>query len=127
MLFRSDYPTPDGTCIRDYIHVTDLIDAHVRALGALERGNCTYNLGNGHGFSVLEVIAAARQITGHAIPIKMAPRRAGDPAILVAGSDLIRRELGWRPKFDRISTILETAWAWHRHNPCGYKPTVPCR
>ena len=119
-VFGSDYPTPDGTCIRDYIHVTDLIDAHVRALGALERGNCTYNLGNGHGFSVLEVIAAARQITGHAIPIKMAPRRAGDPAILVAGSDLIRRELGWRPKFDRISTILETAWAWHRDHPQGY-------
>ena len=119
-VFGSDYPTPDGTCIRDYIHVTDLIDAHVRALGALDRGNCTYNLGNGHGFSVLEVIAAARQITGHAIPIKMAPRRAGDPAILVAGSDLIRRELGWRPKFDRISTILETAWAWHRQHPQGY-------
>lgn len=119
-VFGGDYPTPDGTCVRDYIHVADLIDAHVRALGALDRGNCIYNLGNGRGFSVREVIAAARQVTGHEIPVKMAPRRAGDPAILVAGSELIRRELGWKPRFDSISTIMETAWNWHRANPRGY-------
>ena len=119
-VFGGDYPTPDGTCIRDYIHVTDLIDAHVRALGALDRGNCTYNLGNGRGFSVREVIDAAREITGHAIPVRMAPRRAGDPAILVAGSERIRRELGWQPRFDGISALIATAWAWHRQHPRGY-------
>lgn len=121
-VFGGDYPTPDGTCIRDYIHVADLVDAHIRALGALERGNCTYNLGNGRGFSVREVIAAAREITGHEIPTRMAQRRPGDPAILVAGSERIRRELGWQPRFENIASILETAWNWHRQHPQGYLP-----
>jgi len=119
-VFGDDYSTPDGTCVRDYVHVTDLVDAHVRALGALAQGNCTYNLGNGRGFSVNEVITAARRVTGHAISTRVAPRRAGDPAILVAGSELIRRELGWKPKFADIDSILETAWAWHRKYPRGY-------
>ena len=126
-VFGNDYPTPDGTCVRDYIHVTDLIDAHVRALGALERGNCTYNLGNGRGFSVREVISAAREITGREIPIRVAPRRPGDPAILVSGSDLIRHELGWQPRLAGLHSILETAWSWHSRNPHGYNSTVPRR
>jgi len=119
-VFGDDYPTPDGTCVRDYIHVTDLIDAHVRALDALEDGNRTYNLGNGQGFSVNEVITSARRITGHAIPTRVAGRRAGDPAILVAGSDRIRQELGWNPNFADIDSIIESAWIWHRKNPRGY-------
>jgi len=124
-IFGDDYPTPDGTCIRDYIHLVDLVDAHVRALGALERGNCTYNLGNGLGFSVREVIDAARKITGHLIPARVASRRAGDPAILVAGSDLIRRDLGWNPRFNDIESILEAAWAWHSRHPKGYPSIRP--
>lgn len=124
-IFGDDYPTPDGSCIRDYVHVVDLVDAHVRALGALERSNCTYNLGNGRGFSVREVIDAARKITGQPIPARVASRRAGDPAVLVAGSDLIRRELGWNPRFNSIESILETAWAWHCSYPKGYPSIRP--
>ncbi len=119
-IFGDDYPTPDGTCVRDYIHVRDLIDAHVLALKSLDEGNRTYNLGNGKGFSVLEVIEAARKITGHEIPVVMAPRRPGDPATLVASSERIREELGWDPKYAEIEQIIETAWAWHSKHPKGY-------
>jgi len=121
-VFGDDYPTPDGTAIRDYIHVEDLIDAHVRCLGALEKGNCTYNLGNGRGFSVLEVIESARRVTGHSIPVKLSNRRPGDPAVLIAGSDKIRRELGWSPRFAEIDQIVESAWRWHQRFPLGYTP-----
>ncbi|MBS0663117.1 MAG: UDP-glucose 4-epimerase GalE [Verrucomicrobia bacterium] len=119
-VFGTDYPTPDGTCIRDYIHVEDLIDAHLRALQALDRGNCIYNLGNGTGFSVRQVIAAAEQITGRKIACDVAPRRPGDPAVLIAGSERIRQELQWRPKHTSIETIVGSAWAWHSRFPHGY-------
>jgi UDP-glucose 4-epimerase len=115
-----DYPTPDGTCVRDYIHVVDLADAHVRALEALDAGSRTYNLGNGQGYSVREVIETARAVTGHPIPAVAGPRRAGDPAVLVAGSDRIRRELGWQPRFPDLRAIVGSAWEWHRTHPHGY-------
>jgi UDP-glucose 4-epimerase len=120
-IFGDDYPTPDGTCIRDYIHVVDLAQAHVLALGSLDGGSRIYNLGNGQGFSVREVIESARRITGHAIPAKVGPRRPGDPATLVASSEKIRRELGWQPRFPSLDQIIETAWSWHRAHPDGYK------
>ncbi len=119
-MFGDDYDTPDGTCIRDYIHVEDLIDAHVLALEALDEGNRIYNLGNGNGFSVKEVIEAAREITGHPIPAEIAPRRPGDPATLIAGSEKIKAELGWNPKYTDVKDIIRTAWAWHSKNPEGY-------
>ena len=119
-IFGNDYPTPDGTCVRDYIHISDLADAHILALEALDQGSRTYNLGNGRGFSVLEVIETARKITGHAIPYEMGPRRAGDPAELVADSGLITSELGWKPQFAQLETIIESAWHWHRNHPNGY-------
>jgi UDP-glucose 4-epimerase len=120
-MFGDDYDTPDGTCIRDYIHVEDLINAHVLALNALDEGCRIYNLGNGKGFSVKGVIEAARKITGHPIPADIAPRRPGDPATLVAGSEKIKSELGWDPKFTDIESIIQTAWNWHSKNPDGYK------
>jgi UDP-glucose 4-epimerase len=119
-IFGDDYSTPDGTCVRDYIHVVDLAQAHVLALRALDGGSRTYNLGNGTGFSVREVIETARRITGHPIPAKVGLRRAGDPATLVAASDKIRRELGWQPRYPRLEQIVETAWNWHRAHPHGY-------
>jgi UDP-glucose 4-epimerase len=119
-VFGEDYPTPDGTCIRDYIHVVDLIDAHIRALRALDEGNRIYNLGNGQGFSVKQVIETAERVTGRPIPVKIAPRRPGDPAVLVAGSARIKRELGWEPIYPDIESIIRTAWAWHSRNPQGY-------
>jgi len=119
-IFGDDYPTPDGTCIRDYVHVQDLIAAHILALGALETGNRIYNLGNGQGFSVREVIAAAEVVTGRKIAVKLAPRRPGDPARLVASSDKARRELGWNPRYTEIRTIIQTAWSWHSRHPKGY-------
>ncbi|MDI1335985.1 MAG: UDP-glucose 4-epimerase GalE [Lacunisphaera sp.] len=119
-VFGNDYPTPDGTCIRDYIHVEDLIDAHIRALGALDAGNRVYNLGNGQGFSVRQVIDAAERVTGRRIPVEISPRRPGDPAVLVAGSGKIKRELGWEPKIPDIDGIIRTAWAWHSRHPAGY-------
>lgn len=119
-MFGDDYDTHDGTCVRDYIHIEDLIDAHILALNALDKGNRIYNLGNGKGFSVKEVIEAARKITGHAIPADVAPRRPGDPATLVAGSEKIKAELGWDPKYTDIDSIIKTAWAWHSKNPDGY-------
>ncbi|MGC8878039.1 MAG: UDP-glucose 4-epimerase GalE [Anaerolineae bacterium] len=119
-IFGDDYPTPDGTCIRDYIHVIDLAQAHILALQVLERGSCIYNLGNGQGFSVKEVIETARQITGHPIPSVVGPRRPGDPAILVASSEKIRRELGWQPRYPHLDEIIESAWRWHKAHPNGY-------
>lgn len=111
-VFGQDYPTPDGTCIRDYVHVSDLATAHVLALGALDERSRTYNLGNGAGHSVLEVIAAVERATGRPVPWNPAPRRAGDPAALVASSALIREELGWQPRYPGIDEIVATAAAW---------------
>jgi len=121
MIFGDDYPTPDGTCIRDYIHVYDLGSAHVKALEKLEPGKgIQVNLGTGKGHSVLEVIEACRKITGHEIPAEVAPRRAGDPPELVADSSLAKKTLGWKPEFESIESIVETAWAWHQSHPNGY-------
>lgn len=119
-IFGDDYPTPDGTCIRDYIHVIDLANAHILALRALDGGSRTYNLGNGRGFSVKEVVETARAVTGHPIPTRVVGRRPGDPAVLVASSEKIRRELGWTPQYPDLRTIIETAWRWHRTHPHGY-------
>jgi UDP-glucose 4-epimerase len=121
-IFGDDYDTPDGTCIRDYIHVNDLAAAHVAALRALEGGleRDAFNVGNGAGFSVREVIETARQVTGHPIPAEVRPRRAGDPARLVASSDKARRALDWQPRMPELQAILETAWNWHRSHPNGY-------
>jgi UDP-glucose 4-epimerase len=119
-VFGTDYPTRDGSCVRDYVHVVDLAQAHILTLEALDRGSRTYNLGNGHGFSVKEVIEMGRLITGHGIPAEFGPRRAGDVATLVAGSDKIRGELGWKPKFADLRAIMEGAWNWHRRFPNGY-------
>jgi len=119
-IFGDDYPTPDGTCVRDYVHVIDLAQAHILALHALEKGSRTYNLGNGHGFSVRDVVEKARAVTGHPIPTRIVARRPGDPAVLVASSAKIRRELGWEPRYPDLQTILETAWQWHFSHPHGY-------
>jgi UDP-glucose 4-epimerase len=114
-MYGDDYDTPDGTCIRDYIHVADLADAHILALKGLEKTpQMIYNLGNGSGFSVKEVIEGARRITGHAIPAEIKPRRAGDPARLVASSELAKANLGWQPKFSDIDSILQSAWDWQQ-------------
>jgi UDP-glucose 4-epimerase len=120
IIFGDDYPTRDGTCVRDYIHVSDLAQAHILALRALDEGSRTYNLGNGQGFSVKEVIETCREVTAHPIPVEIGPRRAGDPATLVASSDRIRRELGWEPRYPDLRTIVEHAWEWHRTHPHGY-------
>ena len=119
-IFGDDYATPDGTCIRDYIHVLDLAQAHILALESLESGSRTYNLGNGTGFSVKEVIEAAREITGHPIPVRIQARRAGDPAALVAASGRIQAELGWQPVYPSMHDIIASAWMWHRKHPAGY-------
>lgn len=122
-VFGADYPTPDGTCIRDYIHVTDLAHAHILALEALSDGmeSKVFNLGNGNGYSVREVIEAARKVTGREIPVVEAERRQGDPAILVASSEKIKRELGWKPRFPELEQIIESAWKWHKDNPNGFQ------
>ena len=116
MIFGTDYPTPDGTCVRDYIHVTDLAQAHLLGLRHLEAGQPSgvFNLGNGNGFSVHEVLAAARKVTGRTITAREASRRAGDPATLVGSSAKARRVLGWAPQFEGLEAIIETAWKWHR-------------
>ena len=118
-VFGDDYPTPDGTCVRDYVHVEDLAQAHHRALDHMEAhaGAHVFNLGNGTGFSVREVIAAASEVTGREIPFEIAPRRAGDPAVLVASSDKARRELGWTPVHTSLAPILDSAWRWHQQQP----------
>ena len=119
-IFGADYPTRDGTCVRDYIHVVDLAQAHILALGALDGGSRFYNLGNGEGFTVKEVIDAAHEVTGKEICAEVGPRRAGDPAVLVAASGKIRKELGWIPRFPHVRAIIESAWRWHQANPNGY-------
>ena len=120
-IYGTDYPTPDGTCVRDYIHVIDLAQAHILALQALEEGSRVYNLGNGRGFSVREVIETARQVTGHPIPAIEGPRRPGDPAVLIASSSKISRQLGWQPRYPDLRAIVSSAWDWHRKHPHGYE------
>ena len=120
-IYGDDYDTPDGTCIRDYIHVCDLADAHVLAAGAIEPGQVkVYNLGNGEGFSVKQVIETCRKVTGHAIPAAITPRRPGDPARLVASSTKAMTQLGWKPKYPQLETIVQHAWNWHKNHPAGY-------
>jgi UDP-glucose 4-epimerase len=121
-IYGTDYPTPDGTCIRDYIHISDLVSAHLLALDGLQDGNkLIYNLGSGNGYSVREVIETARQVTGHPIPAKELPRRPGDSARLVASSAKIKNELGWKPRHDNLQEIIASAWAWHKWHPQGYE------
>ena len=121
-VFGNDYPTKDGTCIRDYIHINDLASAHLLALERLLHGRSggSYNLGNGDGYSVLEVIETARKITGRPIPQKIRTRRAGDPAVLIGSSQKAMDELGWKPKFAELDVIIEHAWNWHKAHPIGY-------
>ena len=120
-VYGDDYPTPDGTCVRDYIHVIDLARAHILALGALDRGSRLYNLGcGGNGYSVNEVLAAAREVTGKDIRAIVGARRAGDPSVLIASSEKIKRELGWQPKFQDLRIIIESAWRWMQAHPSGY-------
>ena len=119
-IYGTDYATRDGTCVRDYIHVLDLAQAHILALRALDEGSRTYNLGNGEGYTVLEVIEMAREVTGHAIPAVEGPRRPGDLPALIASSDRIRQELGWQPRYPELRDIVQSAWEWHRDHPAGY-------
>ena len=121
-LFGGDYPTRDGTCVRDYVHIVDLAQAHILALYGIARlGSRKYNLGNGDGFTNLEVVQAARRITGHAIPCTIGARRPGDPAILIASAKKIREELGWEPRYPSIDQIIGSAWEWHQSHPNGYR------
>lgn len=121
-IYGTDYPTPDGTCIRDYIHIGDLVSAHILALDALDKWDkLVFNVGSGNGFSVREVIETARKVTGHAIPALESPRRPGDSARLVASPNKIMSELGWKPSRTNLREILSSAWEWHKSNPNGYK------
>lgn len=121
-IFGTDYPTPDGTCIRDYIHIADLVSAHLMVLDALEsRDKLIYNVGSGSGFSVREVLETARLVSGHPLPAAESMRRAGDSARLVASSEKIRSELGWSPRHDNLRDILSSAWEWHKSHPKGYE------
>lgn len=122
-VFGTDYDTKDGTCVRDYIHVNDLAQAHILAMQYLAEGGKSdiFNLGNGVGFTVKEVVETARSVTGHPIPLKEEPRRAGDPSTLIASSEKAKEILGWKPKYDDLTTIISTAWNWHRTHPEGYK------
>lgn len=122
-VFGEDYDTYDGTCIRDYIHVMDLVDAHILALKKLREGSesAIYNLGNGEGFSVKEMIQAARRVTDHPIPAVIGERRGGDPSKLVASSEKAKRELGWEPRFTKVEDIIASAWRWHSNNPTGFE------
>ena len=119
-VYGNDYPTPDGTCIRDYIHVTDLADAHIRAVERLERGSITMNLGIGIGYSVMQVIESVHRVSGRRVPYRMCPRRPGDPPALVASSGLAQRELGWKPRFADLDEIVRTALLWREAHPNGY-------
>jgi UDP-glucose 4-epimerase len=120
-IFGDDYPTRDGTCVRDYVHVVDLAQAHILAMQALDTlGSRKYNLGNGSGFTVLEVIEAARRVTGHPIPHAVGPRRPGDPAVLIASAERIRSELQWTPRYPNLEQIIASAWEWHSRHPNGY-------
>jgi UDP-glucose 4-epimerase len=122
-VFGGDYPTPDGTCVRDYIHATDLADAHILAMEKLKsaHASATYNLGNGQGFSNMAIIKTAEKVTGKQIPFEISPRRPGDPPSLVASSDKIKAELGWKPKYNTLEQIISTAWQWHTQHPNGYE------
>lgn len=122
-IFGDDYDTPDGTCVRDYIHVVDLAEAHILAMKEILNGGHSrkYNLGNGCGFSVKQVIDTAREVTGHPIPAEIGPRRAGDPAILIASSETINHDLSWAPIYPNLRQIIEMAWQWHVANPHGYE------
>jgi UDP-glucose 4-epimerase len=122
-VFGSDYPTPDGTCVRDYVHVSDLAQAHILALESLiEEGKSNrYNLGNGHGYSVMQVIEAVERVTGNKVPVKMGDRRAGDPAVLVASSEKIASSLGWKPQHASLDHIIASAWNWMQQHPDGYE------
>jgi UDP-glucose 4-epimerase len=121
-IYGTDYPTQDGTCIRDYIHIADLVSAHLLALDGLgERDGLIYNLGSGNGYSVRDVIETARRVTGHAIPAQELARRPGDSARLVASSEKIKRELGWKPQHTNLQEIISSAWEWHRSHPNGYE------
>ena len=122
-IYGDDYATEDGTCVRDYVNVMDLVNAHILALDRLQRGgeSTVYNLGNGEGFSVKEVIDVARKVTRHEIPAEISPRREGDPAKLVASSEKAMKELKWKPKYSSLENIIETAWKWHKNNPEGYQ------
>jgi UDP-glucose 4-epimerase len=121
-IFGTDYPTPDGTCIRDYIHIADLVSAHLLALNALDKNDkLIYNVGSGTGYSVREVIETARKVSGHPIPAIESVRRAGDPARLVASSEKIRLKLGWKPRHDNLHDIIASAWEWHQTHPKGYE------
>ena len=119
-IFGNDYPTPDGTCVRDYIHVEDLADAHILALHALDKGSRTYNLGNGTGYSVQQVVDLAEQVTGREVVVEIGPRRPGDPAVLIAGSERIKHELNWKPRYTKLEDIVESAWRWRLAHPQGY-------
>jgi UDP-glucose-4-epimerase GalE len=122
-IFGDDYPTPDGTCLRDYIHVADLASAHVKALDALGKGSASdaYNLGTGHPHSVKDVIRAVEKVTGRKVPWTLGPRRPGDPAALYAAAEKARQHLNWTPEFADLETIVRDAWQWHRTHPAGYK------
>ena len=121
-VYGNDYSTPDGTCLRDYIHVIDLARAHILALGIMDQGSRIYNLGcGGDGYSVNQVLETAREVTGKTIPARVGPRRAGDPAVLIAASDKIKQELGWKPELQDLRVIIETAWRWLQKHPDGYR------
>jgi UDP-glucose 4-epimerase len=122
-IFGSDYPTPDGTCVRDYIHVADLADAHVKALRYLREGGASQkvNLGNGKGFSVREIVAVTEKVTGTQIPVREEARRAGDPSVLIAGSEKARQRLDWTPAYPELESIIRSAWEWHQTHPDGYR------
>ena len=128
-IFGNDYDTKDGTCIRDYIHVMDLASAHYNALEYLRKGNNSdiFNLGNGNGYSVKEVIDVARKVTGFDIPAKEEARRSGDPAVLIATSEKAKNILGWKPEFDSLEKIISDAWRWHSNNPNGYESKEKCK
>ena len=123
-IYGDDYPTPDGTCIRDYIHVTDLADAHLRALDRLEYSSVSYTLGVGIGHSIRDVIHTVERVTGCQVPTRVAGRRPGDPPVLVASSHLIRRETNWSPRFSGLEEIVSTAFEWRLHHPHGYEPAL---
>jgi UDP-glucose 4-epimerase len=120
-VFGADYLTPDGTCVRDYVHVLDIADSHVRALEQIDRlAGSAFNVGNSRGYSILEVVEAARRITRRKIPHVLSPRRPGDPAVLVASGEKIRRELGWSPQHSGLDEIISSAWDWKQRHPQGY-------
>ncbi|MEZ4513209.1 MAG: UDP-glucose 4-epimerase GalE [Chloroflexota bacterium] len=120
VIYGDDYNTPDGTCVRDYVHISDLASAHILAMRSLDEGSRKYNLGNGKGYSVREVIETARAVTGHPIPAEIGPRRPGDPDVLIASSETINHDLGWAPRYPKLRDIIQSAWDWHVAHPDGY-------